>query len=95
MPVDFVFKVDEGRPNIVDLIKSKKIALVINTPLGRVSFYDEQAIRHAATQYSIPCITTITGARAVVDAIESLQQAAITVCSVQQYPQQRFRQQVV
>jgi carbamoyl-phosphate synthase large subunit len=85
VPTDFVFKVEEGRPNIVDHIKSKKIALVINTPLGRLSFYDERAIRSAATQYNIPCITTITGAQAVVSAIESLQREKLEVCSVQDY----------
>ena len=48
MDVETVFKVNEGRPNIVDHIKSGEISLVINTPLGRVSHYDEQAIRRAA-----------------------------------------------
>ncbi|MEW6730160.1 MAG: carbamoyl-phosphate synthase large subunit [Acidobacteriota bacterium] len=81
----FVYKVEEGRPNIVDHIKSNRIALVINTPLGRLSYYDERAIRSAATQYRVPCITTITGAQAVVSAIESLQREEMTVCSLQEY----------
>jgi len=84
---EFVFKVEEGRPNIVDQIKSKKIALVINTPLGKLSFYDERAIRNAATQYSIPCITTITGAQAVVNAIEALQKEKLTIGCLQEYHQ--------
>jgi carbamoyl-phosphate synthase large subunit len=67
--VDTVFKVNEGRPNIVDHIKSGEISLVINTPLGRVSHYDEQAIRRAALQYNVPCVTTMTGAQALVEAI--------------------------
>jgi len=46
-----VFKVNEGRPNIVDLVKTGKIDLVINTPLGRESFYDEKSIRRAAIRY--------------------------------------------
>src|SRR5262249_6917132 len=50
---EFVYKVEEGRPNIVDQIKSNKISLVINTPLGKLSFYDERAIRSAATQYNV------------------------------------------
>jgi len=66
-----VFKVNEGRPNIVDQIKSGEISLVINTPLGRVSHFDEQAIRRAALQYSVPCVTTMTGAQAIVEAISS------------------------
>ena len=45
MEVETVYKVNEGRPNVVDLIKSKKIHLVVNTPLGRESFFDEKAIR--------------------------------------------------
>jgi carbamoyl-phosphate synthase large subunit len=69
--VENVFKVNEGRPNIVDNIKRGEISLVINTPLGRVSHYDEQAIRRAALQYNVPCVTTITGARALVESIAS------------------------
>ena len=69
MTVETVFKVNEGRPNIVDLIKRGDISLVINTPLGRVSHYDEQAIRRAALQYGVPCVTTMTGAQALVEAI--------------------------
>ena len=69
MDVETVFKVNEGRPNIVDHIKSGEISLVINTPLGRASHYDEQAIRRAALQYSVPCVTTMTGAQALVEAI--------------------------
>jgi carbamoyl-phosphate synthase large subunit len=69
LKVENVFKVNEGRPNIVDLIKRGEIALVINTPLGRASHFDEQAIRRAALQYSVPCVTTMTGAQAIVEAI--------------------------
>jgi carbamoyl-phosphate synthase large subunit len=69
LKVDNVFKVNEGRPNIVDLIKRDEIALVINTPLGRASHFDEQAIRRAALQYNVSCVTTMTGAQALVEAI--------------------------
>jgi carbamoyl-phosphate synthase large subunit len=85
LPCDFVYKVNEGRPNIVDLIKSKAVALVINTPLGRSSFYDERAIRRAAMQYAVPCITTLTGAAATVAAIKSLREEKIEVRSLQDY----------
>ncbi|PYS21759.1 MAG: carbamoyl phosphate synthase large subunit [Acidobacteria bacterium] len=64
-----VFKVNEGRPNVADYIKQGDIALVINTPLGRASHYDEQAIRRAALQYNVPCVTTMTGAQALVEAL--------------------------
>jgi carbamoyl-phosphate synthase large subunit len=69
MNVETVFKVNEGRPNVVDHIKKGDICLVINTPLGRASHYDEQAIRRAALQYNVPCVTTMTGAQALVEAI--------------------------
>jgi carbamoyl-phosphate synthase large subunit len=69
LEVGTVFKVNEGRPNIVDHIKQGEIALVINTPLGRASHYDEQAIRRAALQYNVPCVTTMTGAHALVEAL--------------------------
>jgi carbamoyl-phosphate synthase large subunit len=69
LKVENVFKVNEGRPNIVDFIKRGEIALVINTPLGRASHFDEQAIRRAALQYNVPCVTTMTGAQAIVEAI--------------------------
>ncbi|HKV33210.1 MAG TPA: carbamoyl-phosphate synthase large subunit, partial [Pyrinomonadaceae bacterium] len=66
LDVEEVFKVNEGRPNIVDHIKQREVALIINTPLGRVSHRDEQEIRQAALQYNVPCVTTMTGARAIV-----------------------------
>jgi carbamoyl-phosphate synthase large subunit len=71
MEVETVFKVNEGRPNIVDHIKRGEVALVINTPLGRASHFDEQAIRRAALQYNVPCVTTMTGAQALVEAISA------------------------
>jgi carbamoyl-phosphate synthase large subunit len=71
-PCEEVYKVNEGRPNIVDLIKTGKVNLVINTPLGRESFYDEKSIRRAAIRYSIPCITTLSAAHAAVRGIHAL-----------------------
>ncbi len=73
LKVEGVFKVNEGRPNIVDHIKRGEIAIIINTPLGRVSHFDEQAIRRAALQYNVPCVTTMTGAQAIVEAIHARQ----------------------
>ena len=72
VPCDEVYKVNEGRPNIVDLIKTGKIHLVINTPLGRESFYDEKSIRRAAIRYNITCITTMSAAQAAVRGIHAL-----------------------
>ncbi len=70
--VESVYKVNEGRPNIVDLIKTGKVNLVINTPLGRESFYDEKSIRRAAIRYNIPCITTLSAASAAARGIRAM-----------------------
>jgi carbamoyl-phosphate synthase large subunit len=72
-----VFKVNEGRPNIADKIRLGEISLVINTPLGRASHYDERAIRRASLQFNVPCVTTMTGAQAVVEAIASRKDTAV------------------
>ncbi|MBE7515830.1 MAG: carbamoyl-phosphate synthase large subunit [Chloracidobacterium sp.] len=66
---DDIFKVNEGRPNIADLIRQGEIALIINTPLGKASHFDEKAIRKAALQFNVPCVTTMTGADALIAAI--------------------------
>ena len=80
-----VFKVNEGRPNVADLIMQGEIALIINTPLGKTSFYDEKAIRKAALQYNVPCVTTITGAEALVEAIAAkIGQRSLIVRSLQE-----------
>jgi carbamoyl-phosphate synthase large subunit len=83
--VENVFKVNEGRPNVVDHIKRGGIALIINTPLGRASHFDEQAIRQAALQYNVPCVTTMTGAQAIVEALGAAKNnAAPNVRSIQE-----------
>jgi carbamoyl-phosphate synthase large subunit len=80
-----VFKVNEGRPNIADLIRQGDIALIINTPLGKTSHYDEKAIRKAALQFNVPCVTTITGAEALVEAIATKKsEKHVTVRSLQE-----------
>jgi len=85
LPCEFVYKVNEGRPNVADLVKSKEVHLIINTPLGRTSFYDERSIRRAAIQYSVPCVTTMTGAVATVAAIRALREEPLQVRSLQDY----------
>ena len=80
-----VFKVNEGRPNIADYIKQGEISLIINTPLGRTSHYDEQAIRKSALQFNVPTVTTMTGAEALIEAIATKKsQAKIEVRSLQE-----------
>jgi carbamoyl-phosphate synthase large subunit len=85
IPAERVFKVNEGRPNVVDLIKSDEIDLIVNTPLGRSSFYDERSIRRAAMQYSVVTFTTLTGANAAVSAIAALRQEKLSVTSLQEH----------
>ncbi|HXA79084.1 MAG TPA: carbamoyl-phosphate synthase large subunit [Candidatus Acidoferrales bacterium] len=81
--IESVYKVNEGRPNIVDLIKTGKVNLVINTPLGRESFYDEKSIRRAAVRYSVPCITTLSAASAAARGIRAMAGHAPDVAALQ------------
>ena len=86
VPCDRVFKVNEGRPNVVDLIKSDEIDLIVNTPLGRSSYYDERAIRRAAMQYSVVTFTTLTGANAAASAIAAMRiDGRLSVISLQEH----------
>ena len=81
--VEAVFKVNEGRPNIVDLIKTGKVDLIINTPLGRESFYDDKSIRRAAVRYRVPCITTLSAAEAAARGIRAMAEHSFEVNSLQ------------
>jgi carbamoyl-phosphate synthase large subunit len=83
--VEVVYKVNEGRPNIADHLVNRKIDLVINTPLGRESFFDDRAVRRAATMAQVPCITTLTGASASVAAIRALRTQGLSARSLQDY----------
>jgi carbamoyl-phosphate synthase large subunit len=83
--VEVVFKVNEGRPNIADEIVNRKVDLVINTPLGRESFFDDRAVRRAAMMHEVPCITTLTGAAATVSAIRAMREHGVGVRALQDY----------
>jgi carbamoyl-phosphate synthase large subunit len=83
LTVERVFKVKEGRPNIVDLIKGDRIQLIVNTPLGQETFFDEKAIRRAAVLAHIPTITTIAAAQAAVEGISAMQLRQTTVYALQ------------
>jgi len=85
LEVDVVYKVNEGRPNIADEIVNRKVDLVINTPLGRESFFDDRTVRRAAMMQEVPCITTLTGAAAAVQAIRGLRQEGLGVRALQDY----------
>ena len=82
---EIVFKVNEGRPHVGDEILNNRIQLVINTPLGRESFFDDRTVRRIAMMHGVPCITTLTGAAATVNAIRALTTEALTVRSLQEY----------
>jgi carbamoyl-phosphate synthase large subunit len=84
LPSKTVFKVNEGRPNAVDLLKAGNVSLVIYTTTGSHSFPDEQTIRRNAVTYRIPCITTMSGARAAAEAIVSRRRDPIRVWSLQE-----------
>jgi len=85
LPIELVYKVNEGRPNVVDQILNGQIDLVINTPLGRESFFDDRAMRRVAMFHNIPCITTLTGASAAVSAIRALRTQGLDVRAIQDY----------
>ena len=78
-----VYKVQEGRPNVVDLIKGGRIQLIVNTPRGQDTVFDEKAIRRAAVLARIPTITTLAAARAAAEGIAALQGGAMTVNALQ------------
>ena len=80
-----VYKVNEGRPSLADEIVNRHIAMVINTPLGRESFFDDKAVRRAAMMTGVPCITTITGAAAAVQAIRAIRSEGLDVRALQDY----------
>ena len=83
VPCREVFKVHEGRPNVVDLLDQGEIQLVLNTPLGRVSEFDEKAIRERAVQLGVPVITTVAGALVAVSGMEALRRGPLGVSALQ------------
>ena len=85
IPADLILKVHEGRPNIVDAIKNKEIALVINTPAGRLSEYDDSYIRKNAIRYKVPYITTTSAALSATEGIKARQNGEYKVKSLQEY----------
>jgi carbamoyl-phosphate synthase large subunit len=82
---ELVYKVNEGHPNAVDRMEAGQIQLVINTPLGRDSHFDEAAIRSTALRLGIPCLTTLSASAAAVEGIRALQEEAGSVAALQEY----------
>jgi len=89
LAVERVYKVKEGRPNVVDLIKGDRIQLVINTPHGADPWFDEKAIRRAAIAHHVQSITTLSAARAAAEGIAALQRGETNVRDLQQLHAQR------
>jgi carbamoyl-phosphate synthase large subunit len=85
LDADIIFKVNEGRPHVGDELLNRRISLVINTPLGRESFFDDRTVRSIAMMQGVPAITTLTGAAAAVSAIAALRSEGLTVKSLQEY----------
>jgi carbamoyl-phosphate synthase large subunit len=85
MMVEVIFKVNEGRPNVVDRILNGEIDLILNTTLGRESHFDEMAIRRTATSRGIPCITTLSGGAASVEGIRALRREELEVAPLQAF----------
>jgi carbamoyl-phosphate synthase large subunit len=84
VPSELVYKVGEGRPDIVDHIVTRDIALLINTPLGKKSQYDDYAMRRAAITYGVPYLTTMSATSAAVDALIALRARRREVRSIQE-----------
>ena len=80
-----VYKVNEGRPNVADQVVNGAIQMIVNTPLGRASFFDDRTVRRAAMLHGVPCITTLTGAAAAVSGIRALGEHVLTVRALQDY----------
>ena len=83
--VEVAYKVNEGRPNVVDKILNGEIDLILNTTLGRESHFDEMAIRRTATSRGIPCITTLSGGAASVEGIRALKREGLEVAPLQAF----------
>ena len=83
--VQRIFKLNEGRPNAIDLLKNKEIQLVINTPAGQTPRADEVKIRTTAVYTGTPIMTTISGARAAALGIAALKKSGYSVQTVQEY----------
>ena len=80
-----IFKLTEGRPNAVDLLKNRELQLVINTPAGQMPRADEVKIRTTAVYTGTPIMTTMSGARAAALGIASLKKSGYGVMTLQEY----------
>ena len=80
-----VHKLNEGRPNVADLIRNREVALIINTPMGKLSKIDDSCIRMLAIQYKVPYMTTIAAAKATATGIKEAINGSTPLKSLQEY----------
>jgi carbamoyl-phosphate synthase large subunit len=85
VPVKALFKLTEGRPNVLDMLKNDEIALIVNTPAGPVARHDEVRIRTTALYQRVPVMTTLAAAQASLRALRSLKTKKLGVKSLQEY----------
>jgi carbamoyl-phosphate synthase large subunit len=85
IPVQRVFKVHEGRPNVLDMVVNREVRLIVNTPSGRRERSDDRLIRSAAATNRIPCITTMAAAAATIQGLESWLRKPLEVRPLQEY----------
>ncbi len=83
--VQVIRRISEGHPNVVDQLKSGKISLIINTPLGKKAHQDEAPMRVSAVRYRVPYVTTIPGAHAAVEAIAAMRLGQLDVRPLGEY----------
>ncbi|HOS76649.1 MAG TPA: carbamoyl phosphate synthase large subunit, partial [Syntrophales bacterium] len=86
--VQILPKLSEGRPNVIDLMKNREVALIINTSGGKKPRADTVFIRSTAVLHNVPLITTMSGAQAAVNAIEAMRKEAVKVRTIQEYHQE-------
>ncbi|MDA0373053.1 MAG: carbamoyl-phosphate synthase large subunit [Planctomycetota bacterium] len=85
IPVEQVFKIHEGRPHVLDLIKNREVRLIINTPSGRLERSDDRLIRSSAVTFKVPCITTLAAAAATIQGLECMRSSSLDVVPLQDY----------
>lgn len=90
VPCTRVFKVREGRPDVVDFVKNGDIGLMINTPLGKKAQYDEAAMRLAGLRFGVPCITNIQAAKVLPAAIRSMRAGELRVVKLRSCGGRRY-----
>ncbi|MBK9645586.1 MAG: carbamoyl-phosphate synthase large subunit [Deltaproteobacteria bacterium] len=82
-PVEKVYKVKEGRPDIVDHVRNGRVQIMINTPQGKKGLWDEASMRLAGLRFGVPCTTTLRAGRAIVEAIRALRAGELRAVRLQ------------